>query len=96
DLTGSVYALLASRYGVQVTSARESIRPVVLDAAQAALLHTRRGAPALFVERLSLQGSRPVEVRHSVIRGDRYLYSIELRGVADPAAPQAPEGPLAG
>ncbi|MGH2469973.1 MAG: GntR family transcriptional regulator, partial [Chloroflexota bacterium] len=43
DLTGSVYALLASRYGVQVTSARESIRPVVLDAAQAALLHTRQG-----------------------------------------------------
>ncbi|HUZ78965.1 MAG TPA: GntR family transcriptional regulator [Chloroflexota bacterium] len=89
DLTGSVYALLASRYGLQVTSAREVIRPVVLDARQAALLHARRGAPALFVERLSLQGSRPVEVRHSVIRGDRYLYSIHLRGPADAAAVQA-------
>jgi len=78
DLSGSVYDLLRDRYGLDIDSAQESIRPIVLGARQALLLGARKGSPALFVERVSSVAQRPVEVRHSVIRGDRYLYSIHL------------------
>ncbi|MHB8618594.1 MAG: GntR family transcriptional regulator [Chloroflexota bacterium] len=78
DLTGSVYDLLRDRYQVEVTMAQETIRPILLDQVSAALLQAPAGSPAFFVERLSFHGQEPVEVRHSTIRGDRYLYSIRL------------------
>ena len=78
DLNGSVYELLRDRYGLSVTSATESIRPVVLDRRQSTLLEVAKGGPAFFVERLSHTAEGPVEVRHSLIRGDRYLYSVQL------------------
>lgn len=78
DVSGSVYDLLRDRYGLNIDSAQESIRPVVLSDHDAHLLGARRGSAAFFVERVSYVGTRPVEVRHSIIRGDRYLYSIRL------------------
>lgn len=79
DLSGSLYELLQQRYDLRVTAARESIRPVVLNQRQSRLLGVGRGCPAFFVERLSFSAARPMEVRHSLIRGDRYLYSVQLR-----------------
>jgi GntR family transcriptional regulator len=78
DLSGSVYDLLRDRYGLHIDSAQERIRPIVLGGRDARLLASKKGAPAFFVERVSYVGTRPVEVRHSIIRGDRYLYSIRL------------------
>ena len=80
DLSGSVYELLRQRYDLRVASARESIRPVVLNVRQSRLLGVQPGCPAFFVERASFDGGGPVEVRHSLIRGDRYLYSVQLQG----------------
>jgi GntR family transcriptional regulator len=79
DLTGSVYDALRDLYGLEMTSAQESIRPVVLDTRRGRLLELPKGAPAFFVERVSYVEEQPVEVRHSLIRGDRYLYSVRLR-----------------
>ena len=79
DLSGSLYELLQQRYDIRVTSARESIRPVVLDGRQSRLLGVEKGLPAFAVERVSYGSQGSVEVRHSLIRGDRYLYSIQLR-----------------
>jgi GntR family transcriptional regulator len=87
DLTGSVYDALRDLYGLEMDSAQESIRPVVVDARQARALAVVKGAPAFFVERVTYSQERPVEVRHSLIRGDRYLYSVRLQaGAAMPAA----------
>ena len=83
DVGGGLYDLLQQRYGIRVTSACESIRPVVLDAAEARLLKVAKGWPAFFVERLAGDASGPIELRRSLIRGDRYLYSIQLRSVSD-------------
>jgi GntR family transcriptional regulator len=79
DLSGSLYDLLRLRYGLNVTSASESIRPVILNRRQSGVLGVEKGLPAFFVERQSFAGEVPVEVRHSLIRGDRYLYSVQLR-----------------
>ncbi len=82
DLSGSLYELMQQRYGLRVSSARESIRPVVLNQRQSRLLGVGRGCPAFFVERVSFAVNGPMEVRHSLIRGDRYLYSVQLRSAS--------------
>jgi len=79
DLTGSVYDALRDLYGLDMTSAQESIRPVVLDTRRGRLLGLPKGSPAFSVERVSYVDEKPVEVRHSLIRGDRYLYSVRLQ-----------------
>ncbi|MDE3077610.1 MAG: GntR family transcriptional regulator, partial [Chloroflexota bacterium] len=56
DLTGSIYEILRDRYGVRVTSAKETSRPIVLDSRQAQVLASTRGLPAFFVERVALRG----------------------------------------
>lgn len=78
DLTRPLYDLLEEGYAITITSAREQIRPVTLDAREARLLRRPRGAPAFQVDRTGFNGDRPVEWRRSLISGDRYLYSVEL------------------
>ena len=91
--TASIYDLLEAA-AVVISRARESIRPIVLDSRQADLLGVRKGDPAFFVERTSFAGQRPVELRRSVIRGDRYLYSIDLpRSVLAPARQSGEQQP---
>lgn len=75
--TASIYDLL-EKAGVAIARAHESIRPIVLDGRQAELLAVQKGAPAFFVERTSYGTGGPVELRRSVIRGDRFLYSVDL------------------
>ena len=65
-------------HGVAVTLGREELRPVVLDERQADLLDVAPGSPAFHVERETLAGSEPVEWRRSLVRGDRYLFRVEL------------------
>jgi DNA-binding GntR family transcriptional regulator len=61
-----------------VTGARESIRPIVLSRATARLLRATTGAPAFLVERTTWSDRGPIEWQESIVRGDRYLYSVEL------------------
>jgi GntR family transcriptional regulator len=74
----SIYDTLERRAGVRITSARESIRPIVLTRAAARLLRARTGAPAFLVERTTWSDRGPIEWQESIVRGDRYLYSVEL------------------
>jgi GntR family transcriptional regulator len=74
----SLYALMAERHGVNVTLGREEIRPVVLDRRQATLLGAAPGSPAFHVDRKVLAGHEPIELRRSLVRGDRYLFRVDL------------------
>lgn len=73
----SIYDLL-ERSGVSIARARETLRPIVLDRRAAGLLEVPPGSAAFAIERVSWSDQRPVEWQHSVIRGDRYLYSVDL------------------
>ncbi len=75
---GSIYDELERQHGLRVTHARETIRPTILSRSMAGLLGVRKGAPAFLVERTTWSGSRPIEWQESTIRGDRFLYSVEL------------------
>jgi GntR family transcriptional regulator len=74
----SLYDLLEELGGIVVSGATETIRPVVLSARQARLLGVPARSAAFHVERLTLAGELTVEWRRSLIRGDRYLYAVDL------------------
>jgi GntR family transcriptional regulator len=74
----SVYDALEQAHGLRATHARETIRPVVLSREDARRLNVRVGSAAFLVERVTLAGTRTIEWRQSLVRGDRYLYSVEL------------------
>jgi GntR family transcriptional regulator len=81
----SIYDLIEERHQISVVRASESLRPVVLDRRAAGLLGVPPGSPAFSVERISWSEQRPIEWQQSLIRGDRYLYSVELPRSVRPA-----------
>jgi GntR family transcriptional regulator len=74
----SIYDELERMHGLRITRARESIRPIVLSKPVAHLLRASPGAPAFSVERTTWADRGPIEWQESVVRGDRYLYSVDL------------------
>jgi GntR family transcriptional regulator len=74
----SVYDEIERRNSLRVTRAHETMRPTVLSGSVATLLRVRAGSPAFHIQRTTWAGSRPVEWQESIVRGDRFLYSVEL------------------
>ncbi len=74
----ALYDELASRTGVRLTGGREHIRAVVPTRAEQQLLELPRMAGALAINRLGFAGSRPVEWRHTLIRGDRFTLAADF------------------
>ena len=79
NLSGSIYEILGSDYGVKITSAEEHISPIVLDADQASLLDAKLGAPAFEIIRIALDmRGREVERSTSIRPGDRYDFAYHV------------------
>ncbi len=74
----AIYDAIERVHGVRVARAREAIRPVLLPRRVARLLSVPSGSPAFEVERTTWSVDRPIEWQVSLVRGDRYLYSVEL------------------
>jgi GntR family transcriptional regulator len=74
----SIYDAVERQHGVRIVRAHETIRPVILRRRMARLLGVASGTPAFSVERTTWSAERPVEWQVSLVRGDRYLYSVDL------------------
>jgi GntR family transcriptional regulator len=71
-LDGSLYELLADRFGARPRRAVERLEPVRADKRAAPLLEVPRGAPLLMVERTAFDSRGvPVEFARDLFRGDR-------------------------
>jgi GntR family transcriptional regulator len=68
----ALYAEYRRRCGVALTGGRESIRAVVPTAAERLLLGIGPDTAAFAIDRLGLADDRPVEWRHTLVRGDRF------------------------
>jgi GntR family transcriptional regulator len=79
DLTDTgLYVELVRRCGIEDLHGRERIRPLVPSRADREALAVPAGEAVFSIERLTLSGTeRPVEWRHTLVRGDRYTISIE-------------------
>lgn len=74
----ALYIELDTRCGIRLTGGREDVTAVVPEPADAALLDLGDRGAALSIRRLSFKGSRPVELRHTLIRGDRFTISARF------------------
>ncbi|MFK4084188.1 GntR family transcriptional regulator [Kribbella sp. NPDC020789] len=74
----SLYNELAERTGLRLDHGREDIRAVTPTAAERALLHCPAEAAVFSIIRQGTAQNRPVEWRHTVVRGDRFALSAEF------------------
>ncbi len=83
DFTGRrLYETLTSMYGVRPVRARETFRPILMDTDAAAVLDDEIGNAALQVDRVTFDADGVIiEYCRSILRADRYLYSVELGNV---------------
>lgn len=80
ELEGSLYELLASRWGRRPLSATQTLEAELAAPEVARLLQVRPGAPILRITRLTRdQDGIPLEFVRSYYRGDRYRFQAELR-----------------
>lgn len=67
-----LYPEYRRRCGIRVDGGDENIRAVLPGRGERELLGIDEGVAALSIERLGLSGGRPVEWRHTLVRGDRF------------------------
>lgn len=72
------YDELASRTGVRLTGGREQLRAVVPSRSERSLLRLSAGVAAFAIDRLGRVVERPVEWRHTIVRGDRFSVCAEF------------------
>jgi GntR family transcriptional regulator len=78
----SLYETLTASFGVRPQRARETFVPVLLDDDEAVILGGDAGDPVLSVERTTYDSDGVIiEYCQSILRADRYRYSVELRDV---------------
>ena len=79
DLEGSLYTLLESRYGLELTGAEQTIRSLNLTDADAKLLRVKSGSAALWVHGVGWAGE-PLWLEDTLYRGDRYEFQNQMGG----------------
>ncbi|HEY1640771.1 MAG TPA: GntR family transcriptional regulator [Streptosporangiaceae bacterium] len=83
-LDGSLYELLADRYGQRPHRARETFEPVIARVREAEALEVADGAPLMQVERTAYsRAGQPLEYARDLFRGDRtrlVIWTSELTG----------------
>ncbi|WP_332663015.1 GntR family transcriptional regulator [Aeromicrobium sp.] len=78
DLSGSIYAIFESTYGVVITEARQTTWAEQAGHAYAHLLEVAETAPVMVFDRVGSSSEGPVEQTISRYRGDRYQLSMSL------------------
>ncbi len=87
----ALYDELAQHCGIRLTGGREQVRAVQPTRGERELLHMPATAALLMVERTGCLHGRPLEIRHTLVRGDRYAVTaaFDSRGYSVTAGPPA-------
>ncbi len=81
SLGGSIYELLAARYGVEPAEAEEQIEVVEAAGDEAAVLGTAQGAALLAITRTTRdEEGIPLEFSYDLFRADRTAITVRTRG----------------
>ena len=76
--TGSLYEFLKTNYNFHAEKARETLRPVMPLPKERELLQMPANTPCILLERFSYEEDLLVEYTKSIIRGDKYIFDVEL------------------
>lgn len=71
----ALYEQLRTRCGITLTGGSEHLRAVVPTRAELNLLEMPANVAAFAIERLGFEDGRPLEWRHTLVRGDRFAVS---------------------
>lgn len=74
----SLYHELATRAGVRLDHGREDIHAVTPTQAERRQLDCPAGTAAFAINRIGYTGERPLEWRHTLVRGDRFALRAEF------------------
>ncbi|NJN81009.1 MAG: GntR family transcriptional regulator [Caldilineaceae bacterium] len=75
----SVYEILSSEYGVEVSRAEQSLEAAPATSYEADLLQVSPGAPLMLERRVGFdQAGQPVETAKDLYRGDRFRFVTEI------------------
>lgn len=74
----SMYDFLSKKYSFQRKKAKEWLRPVLPLPREKELLQIYRNIPCMLLERFTYEESGLSEYTRSVIRGDKYVFSVNL------------------
>lgn len=76
----SIYNIIEIEYNKQISFAREYLDPSVVDEYYSKLLKINKGTPIFITDRVTYtSGELPIEYRISVIRSDKFRFSVVLR-----------------
>lgn len=74
----SLYQYLRQKYDFHATSAVEKFRPIIPSSFERDLLMITSSVPCMLLERYSYEEGQLIEYTQSVIRGDKYTFSVDL------------------
>lgn len=78
DLThGCIYDILSNVYNIEIANGEEFLEPIILNEYEAKILSVRKNSPAFLIESIVYTiTQKPIELRRSIIRGDRLRFKI--------------------
>lgn len=83
----SVYEIMRTEYGIEVSCARQSLEAVAMSEIEAQWLGATSGAPAMLERRLAFDDrGRPVDFGTDLYRGDRVRFVTDAATVAVPVS----------
>lgn len=84
DLAGSLFTLLYERYGLQITSANETIRAVSISGGDAKMMGVPEGESCLLILSTGfIQNDIPLWIEKTLYRGDAYEFRNRIGPVED-------------
>lgn len=76
----SIYDLLENNYGYHISRAKEFLDTCITDSYYSGLLEIDTGKPVFIIKRITYDLSdKPIEFRVSVIRSDKFTFSVDLK-----------------
>lgn len=76
---GSLYDFLTAAYGFEIGTVRETLRPVMPLPREKELLQITGTLPCILLERFTYENGVCAEYTKSIVRGDKYIFSVELK-----------------
>lgn len=81
---GSLYDYLKRNYNFHADNARETLRPVMPLPEEKSLLKMPSGTPCILLERFSYEDGLLIEYTKSIVRGDKYIFHVDLNQLGTP------------
>lgn len=75
----ALYDIFREDFGVDITMAEETFRPVLPTPRECERLLMEQETPSLMIERTTFEGERPIEYTVSVTKGDLFKYRVVLK-----------------